>query len=361
MGKGILTGLLEDIKEGMDDIDSNSISSSKALKTAETKGIKAFDYSLVDADTAEFLQQKEVKITQIRLMSWIAIGKELKDTFAKFAKVGYGEKTKLFDQWVQSIGISPRGARNYINAYNYMLKNFQHIEDAEKIQPSLLFAISKPSAPLELQEMVLSGDITTHKQYKELEEKLKAAEKEALEAKQHYDTISKSYDRLEKVNHKHYEKAENLEKELKEVKKQLLEAQASGDSEEVEKLNILLEDTVRELEASKDKIEELEELFNDNAEIATAVVEKVPDEIYEELEELRELNLSAEINAEIKSILKNLNKDVMGLALVLCRFKGKQISMDCIKIISEIRTNMIHLKSLSNQNLNIDLFDFIKD
>lgn len=357
MGKGILTGLLEDIKEGMEDIDSNSISNSKELETVESKELKTFDYSLVDSDTAEFLHKKEVKITQIRVMSHYAIGKEFKEVHERLANHYQGS----FGKWCESIGISRRSAENYIQLYSYVAKNFRNIENAEQIQTSLLFAISKPSAPLELQEKVLSGDITTHKQYKELEEKLKAAEKEALEAKQHYDTISKSYDRLEKVNHKHYEKAEKLEKELEEVKKQLLEAQASGDSEEVEKLNILLEDTVRELEASKDKIEELEEQLNDNVEIATAVVEKVPDEIYEELEELRELNLLAEINAETKSILKNLNKDVMGLALVLCRFKGKQISMDCIKIISEIRTNMIHLKSLSNQNLNIDLFDFIKD
>lgn len=361
MGKGILNGLLEDIKEGMEDIDSNNISNSKELETVESKELKIFDYSLVDADTAEFLQQKEVKITQIRLMSWVAIGKELNETFAKFAKAGYGEKTKLFDQWVQSIGISPRGARNYINAYNYILKNFQHIEDAEKIQPSLLFAISKPSAPVELQDMVLSGDITTHKQYKELEEKLKAAEKEAQENQRLYVTVSQNYDRLEKANHNYYEKEGKLEKELEKVKQQLLEAQASGNSEEVEKLNILLEDTVRELEASKDKIEELEEQLNDNTEIATAVVEKVPDEIYEELEELREHNLSAEINAELKSILKNFNKEVMGLALVLCKFKDKHIGTDCIKIINEIRTNMIQLKSVSNQNLKKDLFDFIKD
>jgi hypothetical protein len=46
-----------------------------------------------------------------------------------------------------------------------MLKNFQHLKSIENLQPSLLFAVSKKSAPAELQEAVLSGDITTHKQY----------------------------------------------------------------------------------------------------------------------------------------------------------------------------------------------------
>ena len=360
MGKGILTGLLEDIKEGMEDIDSNNISNSKELKTVESKEVKTFDYSLVDANTAEFLHQKEVKITQIRTMSVIALGKELKEAHERLAN----NKTGTFEAWVESLGISHKTSRNYINAYNYMLKNFQHIENAEKIQPSLLFAVSKPSAPMELQEMVLSGDITTHKQYKELEEKLKKAEREAQDNQRLYVTVSQNYDRLEKANHDYYEKVGKLEKELEKVKKQLLEAQASGDSEEVEKLNILLENTVRELETSKDKIEELEEQLNDNTEIATAVVEKVPDEIYEELEGLRERNLSIEAmeaNAEIKALLKVLNSNIISLGRILSNLEENSIAVESKFWLKKVKESMKLVKNISIESLKTDLFDFIKD
>lgn len=350
---GILNGLerLNNNKEKKESAKSTE------LNVIQSKEIEQFDYNSVDADTAEYLHAKAKEIIRMRLVFTISMANVLEDVHERLANHYKG----TFGKWCESIGISDRTARNYLSVLRWSRENFPNIEDAEKIQPSLLFAISKPSAPVELQDMVLSGDITTHKQYKELEEKLNAAEKEAQENQRLYVTVSQNYDRLEKANHNYYEKEGKLEKELEKVKQQLLEAQASGNSEEVEKLNILLEDTVRELEASKDKIEELEEQLNDNTEIATAVVEKVPDEIYEELEELREHNLSAEINAELKSILKNFNKEVMGLALVLCKFKDKHIGTDCIKIINEIRTNMIQLKSVSNQNLKKDLFDFIKD
>lgn len=94
-----------------------------------TKGdeIVTFDYTSVDGKTADFLQDKAEKIAAIRMRSVMAIGKELSETFEKFSKLPYGNKTEMFDQWCESIGITSRTARNYINGYEYILKNFQLI------------------------------------------------------------------------------------------------------------------------------------------------------------------------------------------------------------------------------------------
>ena len=175
--KGILEGLEE-------------INNSETTVLAEKPNIELFDYSAVDEDTALFLQEKAQRIREIRVKSVILIGKELSETFDKLSKVDYGEKTKTFESWAQSIGISSRHARRYIDSYKYVEQNFLNIEDAEKIQPSLLFEISKPSAPKELEQMVLSGDIKSHKEYKELEQKLKQERDRARIAEQKLTQIA---------------------------------------------------------------------------------------------------------------------------------------------------------------------------
>ena len=116
----------------------------------------------------------------------MAIGKELKEAQDRLAN----NRTGTFERWVKSLNISDQTARNYIQAYEYVVQNLDNIESAEQIQPFLLFAISKPSAPQELQDAVLAGDITTHKEYQEL---LKAKQ----DAEFHYERVLKSYDRLE--------------------------------------------------------------------------------------------------------------------------------------------------------------------
>lgn len=366
--RGILSGL-EKMKNN--NIEERVGSQNTVLEIVDSKEIQPFDYSTVDEDTAVFLQEKANRIVEIRIKAHIALGKEFKETQERLANHYQGS----FQQWVKSLGITPKTAYNYINGYEYVVKNFHNIEDAEKIQPSLLFAISKPSALPELQEAVISGDITTHKQYKDLEEKLKAAQKEASEAKAEAETernawrrINESYDRLEKVNHEHYEKARELEKELKAAKEQLLEAQSSGDNEEVERLKQLLQNTEDELEESKQRIEELELESESGSgdssnEIVTAVVDKIPDEVMEELAELRSRSESIEASAEVKILVKELNNNILNLGKKLSTVEYKDMAtiMKYRSYIEPIKESMILLKKVSLENLETDIFDFIKD
>lgn len=365
--RGILSGL-EKMKNN--NIEERAVSGNTVLDIVDSKEIQPFNYSTVDEGTACFLQDKANRIIEIRIKSVMALGKEFKEAQERLAS--HDKNKGTFQAWVKSLGFDPKTAYNYINGFMYVMENFHNIEDAEKMQPSLLFAISKPSAPKELQEAAISGDITTHKQYKELEEKLKAAQKEALEAKAKAETernawqrINESYNRLEKKNHEHYEKARELEKELKAAKEKMLEAQASGDSEGVEMLKQLLQDTEDELEESKKKIEELEAGLDDsdnNNEIVAAVVDRVPDEVLEELAELRSRSSSIEICAELKTLLKVLNSDILNLGRLLSTIKeDTNITMKCISHIEQIKENMLLLKKISFENLKTDLFDFIKD
>lgn len=140
----------------------------------------------------------------------------------------------------------------------------------------------------ELQKAVKERDEAL-KEKEDLKEKLDAAEKEAQENSRLYKTVSDSYDKLEKTNKGHYEKAEKLRLELEETKRQLSEAQASGDSDEVERLQELKEKTDDELKAANQRIKELELQLKDMPIEASAapVIEKIPDDVLKELEELR--------------------------------------------------------------------------
>lgn len=235
----------------------------------------SFDYASVDTDTADFLQDKANKITKIRIKSVVAIGKELSETFDKLSKLGYGEKTKTFEAWVQSIGISSRHARRYIDSYNYIVQNLDNIESAEQIQPSLLFAISKPSAPQELQDAVLAGDITTHKEYQELLQAKKDAEF-------HYERSRESYKRLEKVNTEHYQKRVQAEEKIQELQAQIKAlSKSKTDPNEI----LMLKNTIKQYE---DEVYELnQQLFSAPIEAQAATIkEVVPPEIQAELQRL---------------------------------------------------------------------------
>jgi hypothetical protein len=246
-----------------------------------TANVITFDYSTVDEETSAFLQDKAQKITEIRIKSVIGIGKELKEAQDKLSN----NKTGTFGAWSQSIGLSRQTVQNYIQAYDYIVKNFDNIESAQDIQPSLLFAASKPSAPAELQQGVLSGDITTHKQYKELEQKLKDAEF-------HYDTVKKSYERLEKVNSEHYRMQTIAEKDVANLRRQLDQAQRNSDTVKVQELGQKIADYQQEIEGYQEQVGQLntqlqetkQQLHDKPIEVAaTEVVEKeiIPDEVAE--------------------------------------------------------------------------------
>ena len=73
-----------------------------------------FDYSLVDAETGEYLQSKAKRITEIRIRSVMELGKELKDAQDRLANHYKGS----FQKWVESLGITAKTAYYYIHGFD---------------------------------------------------------------------------------------------------------------------------------------------------------------------------------------------------------------------------------------------------
>jgi DNA repair exonuclease SbcCD ATPase subunit len=218
----------------------------------------------VDDETAGFLREKAKKILDVRMKSILSIGKELKTAQEKLASHDKNQGT--FISWCQGIGLKKHTVYNYIRSYEYVVENFDNISDPEKIQQSLLFAISKPSAPEELQQAVLDGDITTHKQYQEALEAMKNAEQEKEEAnKRAEEAIQKAneYQRLLDQKDsllKNSQKAIDDEKEkVRKVESEFKKAQAAGDLKKVKDLQYELDDKNKAVLSLQNQLDSLEE------------------------------------------------------------------------------------------------------
>jgi chromosome segregation ATPase len=89
------------------------------------------------------------------------------------------------------------------------------------------------------------------------------------------------------------QESEKLKDIITETKKQLSEAQASGDNEEATRLTESLDKTDAELVAAQERIKELERQLIEKPIEVSATVEVIPEEIERELEELRKKQKSA--------------------------------------------------------------------
>lgn len=136
-----------------------------------------FDYSIVNDEVANYLKERISDMRKIVSNNATQIGEQLYLSQQKMADYNNGG---AFGKWVEANGISKRSAYNYINRYNAVqnLHSEDDIETFENLSKSLTYDISKPSAPKEAVDAVMSGDITTHKEYKELERKLRLAQEE---------------------------------------------------------------------------------------------------------------------------------------------------------------------------------------
>lgn len=138
-----------------------------------------FDYSLVGTETAHKLKALSNQLDGIYQNYSVAVGEVLFKAQQELSNYGTG----TFGRWVESNKISKSNAYNYINAYKFVqqLDEPEEKEIFSKQPQRLKNEMSKPSANPEVNQAVFDGDVTTHKEYKELERRLKLKD-QALEA-----------------------------------------------------------------------------------------------------------------------------------------------------------------------------------
>lgn len=219
-----------------------------------------FDYSLVDKVTSDYLKEKEAAMKEIVNNASENLGKELYEAQQRLAKNGYG----CFEEWYTSLGFKQRNVYHYINRYSFLqnLQNQKEIETFQELSPSLQNEVSKPSAKKEVNQAVFDGDIKTHKEYKELERKLKESEQREKAERQERERLEKENEELAnrepEVIEKEVEdktKINELTKEINQLKIRL--EQESNDAKtyrklrgDIERLSTEKDDIIRRIESA---------------------------------------------------------------------------------------------------------------
>ena len=136
---------------------------------------KKFDVAEVTTEVADKLRKHELTIKGIQSKAIYEIGEELKAAHDELANHNGG----IFYAWCESIGIGVGTVKNIMNYHQMVSKNFTNRTMLEELPKSLVYAAAKPSAPAELTQKVLDGEITTHKQW---QEEMKAMKERAEQA-----------------------------------------------------------------------------------------------------------------------------------------------------------------------------------
>lgn len=264
------------------------------------KNLSDFDYSLVETGTAQKLKALSNQLDGIYQNYSIAVGEVLYKSQQELASYGNG----IFGQWVESKGISKSNAYNYINAYKFV----QNLDKPQKeifdsSPKSLQLEMSKPSAKPELNKAVFDGDITTHKEYKELERQLKLAQSDNERLRANNENLAEQI--LEKA------KPEIIEKEvIKEV--------VPDDYKATKQLNSTLLDKNKDLQRQYDDVKsrnefvekQLQDLYAKRAEVdeKSAKYDELTQAIEQSKGQLDSYQKKIFAFKEIQSLLKKGNQ-----------------------------------------------------
>jgi regulator of replication initiation timing len=143
----------------------------------------------------QYLKQAENEIKEMMVLTVCKVGEKLKRVKADMNAAG-----KDFIKWVVSVGISPICARKYINC---AVEYEKYPGKLEKLSMELVLEFGKSDTPKELTEKVLSGEIKTAKQLKELK-------KELNNIKPEFNKLAEENERLKKENSKLYKDYDNI-------------------------------------------------------------------------------------------------------------------------------------------------------
>lgn len=145
--------------------------------TLDASNFASFDYSkLTDKERLSTLEN-EKKLDELYKKYQPEIGEIL----YKQQQILANHNEGVFQQWYESKGFKRWKVYDYINKYNYVLRNSedpQKIDIFENMSNTLQSEISKPSTKPEVAEAILNGDVKTKKEIEVLKRQLKAKDEQ---------------------------------------------------------------------------------------------------------------------------------------------------------------------------------------
>lgn len=261
---------------------------------------KKFEYTEVSDDIGASLRKHEATIRGIQSKAIYDIGEELQAAHDELAS----HRNGIFYAWCESIGITVDTAKRILRYHDFISANCTNKEILESLPKTLIYEASKKSAPTELKQGVLNGDITTLKEYKALKAELEAEKKaradaenrnaelegRAMETEQRAQTeVADVKHRIRILKSQHEEerhdlaqRAQTAEAELSSLKIELLHKQSEVDAlkheqkmqTEPQVVYQDSEDTVREVNTLKYQLEEAKKQLSDSQTFAKRQTER---------------------------------------------------------------------------------------
>lgn len=250
-----------------------------------------FNYAVLTAELGDYLRHKEEQLRNEYMNFTANCGRIFAEAQEKLS--GDNQYNGMFEKWITAMGFKKDTVYRMINVFNFRSSQIATTEQAQlfdSLSKSLQYEVAKPSAPPELVEQVMNGDITTHKEYIELKKQLEET-KENLEMSK--DDAQKAEERAEyaeNISSKLSVKNSELEQRVKELENRPVDVAVDVDelnrrvSEAANKMNSEMEHTLAAerrdfadtLNAKDDRIWELEDevkkLKNSSASPPTAKI-----------------------------------------------------------------------------------------
>lgn len=182
-----------------------------------------FDYSGLDAQTVADLHlaereysggKKMAEIGLRRMADGVAIAHDtLCGTVVHNVDNGqFAQKEDTFRRWCESIGVGKSTAYKLLQVSNLFERSTPREQKVlEELSPSLLYAAARPSAEPEAVAALKGGDITTHKQYRELEAQLKAEREAREKAAAEAERLREDSEQARAAAHEYHMRAEEAE------------------------------------------------------------------------------------------------------------------------------------------------------
>lgn len=230
--------------------------------------VEDFNYDVVSPDSSKVLKALSEQLDGVYKNYQVIVGEIFYKAQQELSSYGDG----LFSKWVESQGFSRTNAYNYINSYKFVQNlNKPKKEIFDSVPKSLQFEMAKNSALEDANQAVFNGDITTHKEYKELERRLKLKD-QALEVVKgelervkltkttekviKKEVIPDDYKATQDLNKRLLGKNKDLSDELDSVKRSLRLKEASYEMLEKETSEaVALKESIEHLRADKEKLE----------------------------------------------------------------------------------------------------------
>jgi hypothetical protein len=182
----------------------------------EERGLILKNYSLdldIEEQGKKFLEDQTVKIHGVSTKMYNELGEIFSETQKKLSN----NKNGVFEKWYLQLGFNKKPVYRLINRWNYIVSNWYNKSLIENLPVSLSYEISNPNCSEELSKKVLSGEITTLKEFKAEKHLLEDVETPPMLLETfEYTDFSERYKAISKVAGKRFE-------ELSESKKMRVE------------------------------------------------------------------------------------------------------------------------------------------